>query len=323
MFAYDLTLVDILAARRRIKSVVAETPLTFSYELSELTGAQCWFKMENLQFTGSFKLQGAANNILSLTPERLAKGLICASAGNHSQAVAFMAARIGAKALVVLPEGTPRNKIEALKKYGCETIIHGPTYDDAQNHAYRLARENDLTFVHAYLDPITIAGQGTATLEALLAEPDFDAIAVPAGGGGLMIGQGVAAKGVNPGIKVVGVQSQASPPWYYTFRDQRRRNDVEFKESIAEGLYGVIEEPNATEAFKCIDEILLVSEESILAAMRWMLETHHLIIEASAAVTIAALREHGAAFQGRKVMLLLSGSNVDADLVRQALDSPE
>lgn len=318
-FSYGLTLTDVINAYNRTKHIIRKTPLEYSYFLSDEVGAECWFKMENLQKTGSFKLRGAANNILSLSKEQLEKGLICASAGNHAQAVAYMAQLMGVSAIIVVPGDTPQTKIDGVKRFGCEAIVHGEIYDDAQKYAYQLAEETGRTFVHAYLDPITIAGQGTATLEALLENPNFDTILIPAGGGGLMIGQGIAAKGINPDIRTIGIQTHSSPPWYYTYRDGKMNNNVEFKETIAEGLCGIIEEPNATEAFKCIDEIILVDEETVKKAMRWMVDRHHLIIEASSAVVIAAIMENQERFRGHKILSIISGCSVETEFLKEIL----
>ena len=318
-FSYGLSLTDIINAHNRTKHIIRKTPLDYSYFLSEEIEAECWFKMENLQITGSFKLRGAANNILSLSKEQISKGLICASAGNHAQAVAYMSQKVGTSAIIVVPEDTPQNKIDGVKRFGCEAVVHGAIYDDAQKYAYQLAEETGRTFVHAYLDPVTIAGQGTATLEALLENPNFDAILIPAGGGGLMIGQGIAAKGINPAIETIGVQTHLSPPWYYTYMDGKINNNVKFGPTIAEGISGIIEEPNATEAFKCIDSIILVDEDNVKNAMSWMADKHHLIIESSSAVVIAALMENKERFKGKRVLSIISGCNVDNEFLKEIL----
>ncbi|MEG1491545.1 MAG: threonine/serine dehydratase [Oscillospiraceae bacterium] len=317
--SYGLTLVDVINAYNRTKHIIRNTPMEYSYFLSDDIGAECWFKLENLQKTGSFKLRGAANNILSLTEEQLQKGLVCASAGNHAQAVAYMAQLMGVSAYIVVPADTPDTKINGVKRFGCEAIVHGEIYDEAQTYAYQLAKETGRTFVHAYLDPVTIAGQGTATLEALFEDPNFDTVLIPAGGGGLMIGQGIAAKGINPNIRTIGVQTKCSPPWYYTYRDKKMNNDVEFKDTICEGLCGIIEEPNATEAFKCIDEIILVDEETVKEAMRWMADKHHQIIEASSAVVIAAMMENKERFKGHKILSIISGCSVENEFLKEIL----
>jgi len=319
MAAYSLTLADIIAAQRRIAPYVAKTPFLFSAPLQRETGAHCWLKMESLQYTGSFKLRGAANNILSLSVTQQHKGVITASAGNHSQAVAYIAHKLGCPATVVVPKGTPRNKIAKLQPYGCETIVYGDSFGQAQDHAEKLCEERGLTFVHAYLAPATIAGQGTATLEALWENPDFDVLLVPAGGGGLMLGAAVAAKSINPNIRVIGVQTAASPPWFYSFRDKRLNNDVPFGESIAEGLYGLIEEPNISESFGIVDEILLVDEDTVRRAMHFLLWKHGIVVEASGAVSVSALLENTPRFAEKKVACLVSGGNVEPELLKSIL----
>lgn len=318
-FAYGLALTDIIEAHSRIKNVVRKTPLEKSLPLSNEYGGDFRFKLENLQITGSFKLRGAANKILSLSQEELDAGIVCASAGNHAQAVSYMAQYVGAHADIVVPKGTPESKIAGIERFGSKAIIYGDTYEEAQAHADYLCRNNGSTFVHAYLDSATIAGQGTAGLEALLEHPDIDTILAPAGGGGLMIGQGIAAKGINRDIKVIGVQTYCSPPWYYSFRDRKLNNDVEFRPTIAEGLGGLIEEPNITESFKCVDEIILVDEDTVRKAMAWMIDRHHMIIEGSSAVVIAAIMENSERFRGRSVLSIISGSNVDTSRVKEIL----
>jgi Threonine dehydratase len=318
-FAYDLSLTDIINAHNRISNIVRKTPLEKSISLSNEYKGDYWFKMENLQITGSFKLRGAANKILSLSQSELDAGLVCASAGNHAQAVAYMANIVGAHADIVVPGDTPQSKIDGVKRWGSNAIVYGDIYDEAQEYAYALCKKQGSTFIHAYLDPVTIAGQGTATLEALFDNPNFDTILVPAGGGGLMIGQAVAAKGINEDIRVIGIQTLCSPPWYYSFQDKILNNNVEFKPTIAEGLSGIIEEPNFTESLKCIDEIILVNEETVKKAMVWMLDRHHMVIEASSAVVIAAIMENAERFRNTSVLSILSGSSVDNSFIQGIL----
>jgi threonine dehydratase len=267
--------------------------------------------MENLQKTGSFKPRGALNKIFSLHTDEKQNGVITASAGNHAQGVALAANLVGTSALIVVPEKAPETKKEGIRQLGAELVIHGSNYDEAEDYANQLAETTGRTYIHAYEDPYIIAGQGTVGLEALLDHPDFDIILVPSGGGGLICGVAVVAKTINPKIKVIGVQSHASPPWYYSFKE-KRMVDVEYKDSLADGLHGAIGEENLKLALKYVDDFVLVEEKEIAEAMCWMATQHHYMIEGSAAVGIAALLYNRVDVSGKKVLNIITGGNVDA-----------
>ncbi|GAA4716567.1 threonine ammonia-lyase [Brevibacillus fulvus] len=308
----QVSFLDIIKAQNRIASEVVKTPLIRSEALSRLTEADVWLKLESLQKTGSFKIRGAFNKISSLTTEELSKGVITASAGNHAQGVAYASSLIGVSALIVVPETAPETKKAGIKKYGAELVVYGANYDEAEAHAYRLAEETGRTFVHAFEDNEIIAGQGTVGLEALLEKPDFDTILVPAGGGGLICGIAIAAKAINPDIKVIGIQTHASPPWYYSFR-AGKLVDVEYSDSLADGLHGGITQGNLDLAIGLVDDFILVEEAHVAEAMAWMAKEHHYMVEGSGAVGIAALLQHSLGrLAGRKVLTIVSGSNVDA-----------
>lgn len=303
---------DIVKAHKDLQGQVTKTPLLRSDALSGTAGADVWLKLECLQKTGSFKVRGALNKIASLSEAELAKGVITASAGNHAQGVAYAASLKGVSALIVVPKTAPETKKAGIKKYGAELIVHGDNYDEAEAHAYQLAEETGRTFVHAFEDDQIIAGQGTVGLEALLEEPDFDTIIVPAGGGGLICGIATAAKAINPAVKVIGIQTHASPPWYYSFREGRLV-DVEYSDSLADGLHGGITQGNLDLALKIVDDILLVEEEHVAQAMHWLAKEHHLMVEGSGAVGVAALLQGAVSgIAGKKVLTIVSGSNVDA-----------
>lgn len=303
---------DIVKAHKDLQGQMTKTPLLRSDALSGAAGADVWLKLECLQKTGSFKVRGALNKIASLSEAELAKGVITASAGNHAQGVAYAASLKGVSALIVVPKTAPETKKAGIKKYGAELIVHGDNYDEAEAHAYQLAEETGRTFVHAFEDDQIIAGQGTVGLEALLEEPDFDTIIVPAGGGGLICGIATAAKAINPAVKVIGIQTHASPPWYYSFREGRLV-DVEYSDSLADGLHGGITQGNLDLALKIVDDILLVEEEHVAQAMHWLAKEHHLMVEGSGAVGVAALLQGAVSgIAGKKVLTIVSGSNVDA-----------
>lgn len=269
-----------------------------------------------LQETGSFKVRGALNKLDSLTEKELEKGVTTASAGNHAQGLAYAASLKNISAKIVVPESTPQTKLDGIKRLGAELIIYGKTYDEAEEYALRFAEESGRVFLNAFEDDAIIAGQGTATLEAFLKEPDFDAVVVPAGGGGLICGVALVAKAVNPDIQVIGVQTHASPPWYYSFQ-AGKMVDVEYKkETYAEGLHGGIAQGNLDIVLEKVDEFVLVEEESVAKAIYWMAKEHHYIVEGSGIVSIAAFRDglldH---LKGKKVLNILTGSNIDFDRI--------
>lgn len=314
---------DIVKAHKRVASEIVKTPLIQSLPLSNLAEAEVWLKLECLQKTGSFKLRGSLNKIASLTEAELQAGVITASAGNHAQGVAYASSLKGISALIVVPKTAPETKKAGIKRYGAELVVYGDNYDEAEAHAYLLAKETGRTFVHAFEDNEIIAGQGTVALEALLEEPDFDAIVVPAGGGGLICGIAIAAKAINPDIKVYGIQTHASPPWYYSFR-QGRLADVEYSDSLADGLHGGISQGNLDLALNIVDDFLLVEEAEVAKAMYWMAKEHHYMVEGSGAVGIAALQNgYFPQLKGKKVLTIISGSNVDAGKLAKIIKEHE
>lgn len=302
---------DVLKAHRSLKGRVNKTPLIKSEKLSEQAGADVWFKLENLQKTGSFKVRGALNKLDSLTEEELKRGVTTASAGNHAQGLAYAASIKNVSAKIVVPETAPETKKAGIRDLGAELVVKGDTYDEAERFAFDLAEESGRVFVNAFEDDYIIAGQGTAALEAFLAEPDFDAVVVPAGGGGLICGTALVAKAINPNIRVIGIQTHASPPWYYSFK-AGKLVDVKYNSSYAEGLHGGITQGNLDLAMKIVDEFVLVEEESVAKAVYWLANEHHYMVEGSGAVGAAAfhdgLLDH---LKGKKVLNLVSGGNID------------
>ena len=199
---------DIRAAAQRIAGAVERTPCLRSRTLSRLTGAEVWLKFENLQFTAAFKERGALNKLLALGEAGRKRGVIAMSAGNHAQGVAYHAARLGTRAVIVMPRGTPNNKVRSTQVHGAEVILEGDTLADAARHAHQLEQRDGLTFIHPYDDPAVVAGQGTVALEMLEQAPELDVLVVPVGGGGLIAGMAIAATALKPGIKVFGVESK-------------------------------------------------------------------------------------------------------------------
>ena len=311
---------DIYEARRRIRQYVRETPLDGSPFLGDLCGGEVRLKLENQQLTGSFKARGALNRILKLTPEERRRGVVTASSGNHAQGVGYAAQMLDMDATIVVPSETPNVKREAIRRYGVKLIIHSGDYDAAERYARKLEAEEGRVFVSAYNDLDIAAGQGTIGLEMAESWPEMDVALVPVGGGGLISGIGCALKGVDSGIQVLGVQSVASPAMYESLREGRIV-ETELDESIAEGLYGGIEEGSVTFDLcrRYVDEIVLVQEETILEAMGRLLKHQHQVVEGAGAVGAAAIMEDPRRFKDRRVGVVVSGGNVEADLLREAL----
>jgi threonine dehydratase len=304
-------------AAERIKTYVVRTPMERSQRLSELAGSEVWLKFECFQLTGSFKLRGALN-ALRLLGARGAK-VVTASAGNHGLGVARAAALLGAEATVVVPTTASPAKVEALRHSGAELVQTGETYDEAEVAGIRLARERGLPFVSPYNDAAVVAGGGTIALEILEDLPTLAALVVPAGGGGLISGVATAAHGVDPEIQIYGVQSEASPALHAAM-SAGRLVTVEVSDSLADGLAGNVEPGSITFDLLTthVREVLLVSEEQIAEAMRWLLVNEHVLVEGSAAVGAAALLQHKVPTRG-PVVVILTGRNVASSVLSKLL----
>jgi len=311
---------DIYEARRRIRQYVRETPLDGSPFLGDLCEGEVRLKLENQQLTGSFKARGALNRILKLTPEERRRGVVTASSGNHAQGVGYAARMLDMDATIVVPSETPNVKREAIRRYGVKLIVHSGDYDAAERYARKLEAEEGRVFVSAYNDLDIVAGQGTIGLEVTEAWPEMDVVLVPVGGGGLISGIGCAIKGVDSGIQVLGVQSVASPVMCESLREGQIV-ELELDESIAEGLYGGIEEGSVTFDLcrRYVDEIVLVQEETILEAMGRLLKHQHQVVEGAGAVGAAAIMEDPKRFKDKRIGVVVSGGNVEADLLKEAL----
>jgi threonine dehydratase len=300
---------DVAAAAERIRPYVVRTPLERSRELSALCGTDVWLKLECFQHTGSFKLRGALNALMAL-PAR--QPVITASAGNHGLGVARAAELLGMRATVIVPESASPAKVDALRASGADLRLIGQTYDEAEAAALELARAGDVQFVSAYNDRLVIAGGGTLALEIVADAPEVQSVLVPAGGGGLISGVGIAADGRT----VVGVQSVASPALHAAFTTGARVS-VDVRESLADGLAGNVEEGSITLELmrRHVQTMLLVDESEIAQAMRWLLEHEHVLVEGSAAVGVAALL--GGFRPAGPVAVVLTGRNVAAAVLRQ------
>ena len=307
---------NIIQAKKRVAGVAVDTPLAFAPYLSELSQSSVYLKKENLQVTGAFKIRGAYNKIASLSDAERACGVIAASAGNHAQGVAMSASKFGIPALIVMPESTPLTKIDGVKYFGAEVILHGANYDEAYGYAKEYAKRHALTFVHPFADPEIIAGQGTIALEILEQCQDVDVVVVPIGGGGLMAGISTAIKSINPNIEVIGVTASGAPAFKNSFA-LKKAVDTTSVRTIADGI-AVRDTSSITleYALKYVDTIVGVDDEEIASAMLYLLEKQKIVVEGAGAVGVAALLHHKLAnIQNKKVAIVLSGGNVDVTLL--------
>ncbi len=310
---------DVYAARQRIRPWVVRTPLVQSAVLSELIGGEVWLKLENLQVTGSFKIRGATNKLSLLSDEDRRRGVVTASSGNHALGVAYAAKQLGIKATIVVPSNAPEVKKAAVLALGSELIVHGTQYMEAKRHAEELSRTRDLAFVSAYNDLDVVAGQGTVGLEMLEDKPDLEKIIVPVGGGGLISGVATVWKEASD-AEVVAVQTKASPAMTESVR-AGRIVEVELTSTIAEGLHGDLEK-NAVTFPICrdfVDDWITVGEEEIKEAVKLMVFRQHEVVEGAGAVGVAALMTNINLFKGKKVGIVVSGSNIDEKRLRQIL----
>jgi threonine dehydratase len=316
----SVTLADVEAARARLRGVIHETPCAFSQSLSDLTGARVFVKLENLQMTGSFKERGAANVLLQLPPAERKRGVVTASAGNHGLAVAFHAARLGVGAVIVMPEWAPLTKVTAARRHGAEVVLHGENYDEAYARAREVEAERGLVFVHPFDDPRVIAGQGTIGLELVAQVPDLEAVLVPVGGGGLAAGIGVAVKAGKPGAEVIGVQADEIAAMKAAWASGERLT-VPPGPTIADGI-AVRRAGEHTLALcrRWVDQIVSVSEEEIANAILLLLEIEKTVVEGAGAVPLAALVNKKVALAGKTVALVLTGGNIDVNLVSRIIE---
>lgn len=313
-----LTLQDIRDAATRLQGRVLDTPCVESKTLSQIVGAQVFLKFENLQFTASFKERGACNRLALLSDEERARGVVAMSAGNHAQGVAYHAQRLGLRAVIVMPRFTPGVKVERTRGFGAEVVLHGDTLEEARAHAYALADAQGLTFVHPYDDEAIAAGQGTAALEMLAAQPDLDVLVIAIGGGGLIAGMATAAKAIKPGIEIVGVQASRFPSMVNALRGTKHPQGTStIAEGIAVGTPGKITQEVVK---RLVDDLLLVDEGDIEQAVLMLLEIEKTLVEGAGAAGLAALVRHPERFRGKRVGLVLSGGNIDPLLLAAIIE---
>ena len=308
---------DIMLAADLLRGAVAVTACQQSQTLSAMLGARIWLKFENLQFTASFKERGALNRLAALTGPERKRGVIAMSAGNHAQGVAIHARRLGIRATIVMPVGTPMVKIENTRRLGAEVLVEGTTLEESATFAEAQASAQSLTFVHPYDDRLIIAGQGTVALEMLAAAPAIDTLVVPIGGGGLISGMAIAAKSLRPDLRIIGVQASLYPSMYNVVKGTElpMRGDT-----LAEGI--AVKRPGrlTTEIVRrLVDDIVLVTEEQIEHAVSLLIGIEKTVVEGAGAAGLAAVVAHPAMFTGRTVGLVLCGGNIDTRLLASVL----
>jgi len=311
------TIDDIRAAAERIKGSVIRTPMLVSQTLSEIVGAEVWLKFENLQFTAAYKERGALNKLLQLTDEERARGVIAASAGNHAQAVAYHAKRLGIPATIVMPEPTPTVKVTQTQGHGATVILHGDMFDDAYAKARELSLEKGYTFVHPFDDPKIIAGAGTVGLELIEDAPDLDAIVVPIGGGGLMAGVSIAANAIKPGVEMIGVEAELYPSMKCAIEGCFMPLGGD---TLAEGI--AVKHPGELTSRilkELANQVMLVSERDLERAVAMLVGIEKTVVEGAGAAGLAAILANPDHFKGKKVATILCGGNIDTHLLANVL----
>ena len=314
-----LAIDDIRAAAQRLNGHVERTPCRLSRTLSEITGAEVWVKFENLQFTAAYKERGALNKLLQLTEAETQRGVIAASAGNHSQGLAYHATRLGIPVPLVMPRATPFVKVQQTRAFGAQVVLEGDGYDDASAHARKLCDERDLVFVHPFNDLDVMAGQGTVALEMLEDVPDLDVLPIPIGGGGLIAGCATAAKHINPDIRIVGLEPAMYPSFTARMRGVNGARGTGGA-TIAEGIavkqvgdvsYGV--------ARPLIDEVLLVEAPFFERAVALYCNVEKTVAEGAGAASLAGLLAYPERFRGKKCGRIITGGNIDTRLLASVL----
>ena len=313
---------DILQAQKRIRPYLARTPLHSYPAINELVGTTLFIKHENYQPVGAFKVRGGVNLVSQMSAEERERGVIAASTGNHGQSVAYAARLFGVKARIVVPENANSGKVAAMRGMGAEVIFHGKVYDEAKAYCEALAREHGYRYIHSGDEPLLIAGVATGYLEMLEDEPELDVIIVPIGGGSGAAGAASAAKAIKPAVRIIGVQSDASPAAYESWRQHRlvEAPNRTLAEGLATGVAFAL--PQAIMA-QTLDDFILVSDQEILQAIVWMVERAHTLAEGAGAAALAAAYRLRADLAGKRVGIMCSGGNVSLEQLRMALERSE
>jgi threonine dehydratase len=320
----EVVLVDLasgaIAAAGRIGEHIRETPLEHSPFFSELTGANVYLKLENLQLTGSFKLRGAFNKLLSLTPEQTRAGCVTASSGNHGAAVAHAMQELGASGIVFVPEKTSPTKVDAIRRAGAELRHFGTDQLDTEEYARQFAAENEMTFLSPYNDPVVVAGQGSCGVEIDRQISELDALFVSIGGGGLISGVASYLKSVYPNLDVIGCQPAASAVMAESIRAGEIL-DLPSAPTLSDGTAGGVESDAITFGLcqQLVDDYVLVSEGEIAEAMRGFIDSHHMLLEGAAGVALAGLQRSAEKYRGRNVVVIICGGNISRETLRSVI----
>ncbi|AKM10779.1 threonine ammonia-lyase [Croceicoccus naphthovorans] len=308
---------DVRTAARNIAGQVVRTPIMYSQTLSKIAGADIWLKFENLQFTAAYKERGALNALLQLNEEQRARGVIAASAGNHSQGLSYHGTRLGVPVTIVMPRTTPTVKVMQTESVGGKVVLEGETFDDASAHARKLEKELGLTFIHPFDDVLVAAGQGTVGLEMLEDVPELDTLIVPIGGGGLISGISTIARDIKPDIEIVGVQAKLYPSMFARIKGE----DLPCGgDTLAEGI--AVKAPGEITSkviAELVDDILLVDEAALENAVSLLLQIEKTVVEGAGAAGLAAVLAHRERFAGKKIGLVLCGGNIDTRLLANVL----
>jgi threonine dehydratase len=315
-----LELGDVREARERVDITARHTPLEYSHTFSKMTGAEVYLKLENFQRTGSFKIRGATNRIMTLSEAEQEAGVVTASAGNHAQGVALAASRIGVDSKIVMPQHAPISKVDATRSYGAEVVLHGADYNEAAERAKEIKHAEERTYVHAFDDEKVMAGQGTIGLEIVDDLPETDTVILPIGGGGLISGVATAVAEQNPGARVIGVQAEGASSVAPSL-DKGEIHELDSVDTIADGIatrrvgrktFDVIEER--------VDEVVTISDSDIAVALVYLLERSKTLVEGAGAITLAAMLTESFDYrEDETVVPLLSGGNIDLNTLTTAV----
>ncbi|HHY28251.1 MAG TPA: threonine/serine dehydratase [Desulfitobacterium dehalogenans] len=311
---------DVKNAHERIKNYVRKTPLEESYYLGD-GNSKYFFKLESFQKAKSFKIRGALNKMMTLTEEEKARGIATISTGNHGSSVSYAASILGIRnSKIIVPKSTPRSKIDKIKYFGAEVLLMGNDYNEAHSLGIAYIEENGLTYVDAYYsDPQIYAGQGTIAIEILEQNEEIDTIIVPIGGGGLITGIAVAAKSIKPDIRIIGVQTEACPAMINSYKHNTFYEEYPIEETLCDALVGGVGKLSYAMAKDYVDDFLVVTEESIAKAVSFMAKEEKYIVEAGSCTTVAAVMEHRERIGGQNIALVLSGGNIDGELLASIL----
>ncbi len=311
---------EVLEAEQRARNYIRETPVEFSPYLSEVGKSQVYLKLENLQITGSFKLRGAANKLLSLSKEEREKGVVTASSGNHGAAFAYLLKKLHCNGTIYLPANASRAKVEALMSYGADVEFYGNDCVETEKYAKETAQKNNLVFVSPYNDLKIVGGQGTVGIELMRQVSEIDTVLVPVGGGGLISGIGGYLKAINRKIEIIGCQPENSAVMAESLK-AGKIIQMESMPTLADGTAGGIEQKAVTFDIcrKVVDDMILVTEDEIKAAVKLILEKHYMLIEGAAALSVASFLKGKERFKNKHVVLIISGSKISLDTLKKVL----